>query len=109
MGSRFNDAQFFFELCSTKNKQFDELCKQKFKHIFSGGIPINGEPTTTVIGKINDKRDEDLQLFIRRATNGSVIERDRLLEYSCYGFYNELNLFVLENNKDAKGNLRNSV
>ena len=92
---------FFFELCTNANNQFLEFCQQKFKAIFGNSQPINGEITTEIAERLNEKQDTDLQIFMRLITNGSIIERDRLLEYSCYNFYNEMNLFILSN-KDKK-------
>jgi hypothetical protein len=34
-----------------------------------------------------------MQLFVKQITNNSLIERDRLYEYSVGAFYAELNLF----------------
>lgn len=36
-------------------------------------------------------------MFMKTVTNGSLIERDRLLEYSVGSFYNEVNIFMLMN------------
>lgn len=42
------------------------------------------------------KRDRKLQLFMRAIANSSIVERDRLLTYSIGEFYNEMSLFIEE-------------
>ncbi len=94
-------ARFFFELSTAKIKQFNEYVRHKFPNVFGDPRPINGVLTTDISQRLIDKQDVDLQLFIRQATNGSVLERDRLLEYTTHSFYNELNMFIMSN-RDGK-------
>lgn len=49
---------------------------------------------------------------MKTVTNGSLIERDRLLEYSVGSFYNEVNVFILmqkEQNQSAGSKAVNNL
>lgn len=43
------------------------------------------------------QHQEKAQLFARAVANGVLSERDRLLNYSIGEFYNEMSLFIREN------------
>ncbi len=46
--------------------------------------------------------DRRAQLFIRAVTHGVLSERDRLLTYTIAEFFNEMSLFIEEEEKKAK-------
>lgn len=52
---------------------------------------------------VNDKisyikqSNKNINLFLRGATNRSIIERDILLQYSIVSFFQELSFFITEN------------
>lgn len=47
--------------------------------------------------KMNALQDRKTQLFIRAVTGGVLSERDLLLSYTVAEFYNEMSLFIEEN------------
>lgn len=58
--------------------------------------------TTERAAKLIEHNSLQIQLFMRSVTSGSLVERDRLMEYSVGSYYNELNLFILANKKSKK-------
>jgi hypothetical protein len=49
-----------------------------------------------------EKDNLRLQMFMKSVTNNSLVERDRLLEYSVGSFFNEVNIFILMNEEERK-------
>jgi hypothetical protein len=45
-----------------------------------------------------------MQIFQKVATNGSLIERDRLLEYTVGSYYNEINIYLAMNKQKEANN-----
>lgn len=48
------------------------------------------------------KHERKLQLLMRGMTEGSLSERDRLLQYTVGEFYQELSLFIQEGEERKK-------
>jgi hypothetical protein len=80
----------------------DGLLRQVYPDVFSGGQPINGKLTTITAYQLAEQNNVQMQLFMKAATNNSLIERDRLLEYSVGSYYNELSLFIKQSQKSNK-------
>ena len=61
---------------------------------------------------INNKHERQTQKFIRAITDGNIANRDLLLSYPVGDFYNEMSLFIEEEEakkkayEDAKSKLK---
>jgi hypothetical protein len=80
----------------------DTQLKQYYPQVFADETPLNGELTTITAYQLAEQNNLQMQLFMKAATNNSLIERDRLLEYSVGSYYNELNLFIKQSQKSNK-------
>lgn len=49
--------------------------------------------------KMIESNDTQMQIFMKSVSNNSIIERDRLLEYTTASFYNELSIFLKMNKR----------
>jgi hypothetical protein len=58
--------------------------------------------TTESTAALIDHNSLQMQMFMKSVTNGSLIERDRLLEYTVGSYFNEINLFISMNKQKEK-------
>lgn len=89
-------------------QQFDKLLRSIYPNVFGEPIPINGTPGVVTKFKMAEKDNLRLQMFMKSVTNNSLVERDRLLEYSVGSFFNEVNIFILMNEEERKARDSNS-